>query len=76
MSLQHSPVGHIDRKVLLAVAGAIKRIETVTGTIVGYEIGRDDAVLLTTVMRNLWSILETNGYTIDTDTDRLRKAIP
>jgi hypothetical protein len=76
MSLQHSPEGLIDRKVLLAVAGAIKSIETVTGTIVGYEIGRDDAVLLTTAMRNLWSILETNGYTIDTDTNRLRKAIP
>lgn len=76
MSLQHSPEGHIDRKVLLAVAGAIKSIEIVTGTIVEYDIGKDDAVLLTTAMRNLWSILETNGYTIDTDTDRLRKAIP
>jgi hypothetical protein len=76
MSLQHSPEGHIDRKVLLAVAGAIKSIETVTGTIVGYKIGRGDAVLLTTAMRILWSILETNGYSIDTDTNRLRKAIP
>jgi hypothetical protein len=58
MSLQHYPEGNIDRKVMQAVAGAIRSIETVTGTIVEYEIGKDDAVLLNTAMRNLWSILE------------------
>jgi hypothetical protein len=76
MSLQHSPDGHIDRKILQAVAVAIRSIETITGTIVEYDIGRDDAVLLTTAIRNLWSILESNRYTIDTDTNRLRRAIP
>jgi len=75
MSLQHSPDGHIDRKILQAVAGAIRSIETVTGTIVEYEIGRDDELLLNSVMRKLWSILETNGYTIDIDTNKLRRAI-
>lgn len=73
MSLQHSPEGHIDRKVLQAIAGAVRSIETVTGTIIMYDIGKDDEVLLNTSMRNLWSILETNGYTIDTDTNRLRR---
>ena len=73
MSLLHSPEGNIHRKVLQAVAGAIRSIETVTGTIVEYDIGKDDAVLLTTAMRNLWSILESNGYTIDTDTNRVRR---
>ena len=76
MSLQHSPEGHIDRKVLQAVAGAIRSIETVTGTIIKYDIGKDDEVLLNTSIRNLWSILETNGHTIDTDTNRLRRATP
>jgi hypothetical protein len=75
MSLQHSPEGHIDRKILQAVAAAIRSIETVTGTIVQYDIGKDDAVLLNAALRNLWSILETNGYTIDIDSNRLRRAI-
>lgn len=74
MSLRHSPDGNIDRKVLQAVAGAIRSIETVTGTIVEYEIGASDAQDLHYIMRRLWSILETNGYTIDTDTNRLRRA--
>lgn len=74
MSLRHSPDGNIDRKVLHAVSTAIRSIETVTGTIVEYDISMDDALLLTTAMRNLWSILETNGFNIDTDTNRLRKA--
>ena len=73
MSLLHSPDGNIDRKVLQSVVGAIRSIETVTGTIVEYNIGKDDALLLTTAMRNLWSILEANSYTIDTDTNRLRR---
>jgi hypothetical protein len=76
MSLQHSPEGHIDRKILQAVAGAIRSIETVTGTIVDYDISKDDAELLCSVMSDLWSILESNGYTIDIDTNRLRRATP
>ena len=75
MSLNHSPEEHIDRKILQAVAGAIRSIETVTGTIVRYNIGKDDEVLLNTALRNLWSILETNNYTIDIDTNRLKRAI-
>lgn len=76
MSLQHSPEGHANRKVLQAVAGAIRSIETVTGTIVEYDISKDDAELLCSAMSDLWSILESNGYTIDIDTNRLRRAMP
>ena len=76
MSLQHSPEGHVNRKVLQAVAGAIRNIETVTGTIVEYDISKDDAELLCSAMSDLWSILESNGYTIDIDTNRLRRAMP
>ena len=76
MSLQHSPEGHVNRKVLQAVAGAIRSIETVTGTIVEYDISNDDAELLCSAMSDLWSILESNGYTIDIDTNRLRRAMP
>ena len=76
MSLLHSPEGEIDHKVLQAVAGAIKSLETITGTIVEYKIGISDAQDLHYIMRRLWSILETNGYTIDTDTNRLRRALP
>ena len=76
MSLQHSSEGHVNRKVLQAVAGAIRSIETVTGTIVEYDISKDDAELLCSAMSDLWSILDTNGYTIDIDTNRLRRAMP
>lgn len=76
MSLQHSPEGHVNRKVLQAVAGAIRSIEAVTGTIVEYDISKDDAELLCSAMSDLWSILESNGYTIDIDTNRLRRAMP
>lgn len=76
MSLLHSPDGHIDRKVIQAVAGAIRSIETVTGTIVEYKIGLSDAQDLHYIMRRLWAILETNGFTIDVDTNRLRRAEP
>ena len=76
MSLRHSSAGHINRKVLQAVAEAIRSIETVTGTIVEYDISKDDAELLCSVMSDLWSILESNGYTIDIDTNRLRRAKP
>jgi hypothetical protein len=74
MSLVHSPEGRISRKVLQAVAGAIRSIETVTGTIVNYDISKDDAESLCSAMSALWSILESNGYTIDVDTNRLRRA--
>jgi hypothetical protein len=73
MSLQHSPGGNIDRKVLLAVAGAIRSLELVTGTIVEYEIGCSDVQDLHYIMRRLWAILETNGFTIDVDTNRLKR---
>ena len=75
MSLQHSPEGLIDRKVLQAVAGAIRSLESVIGTVTEYQIGASDAQDLQYIMRRLWAILETNGYTIDTDTNRLRRAL-
>lgn len=74
MSLKHSPEGHVNRKVLQAVAGAIRNLETVTGTIVDYDISKDDAELLCSAMSDLWTILYSNGYTIDIDTNRLRRA--
>lgn len=76
MSLRHLPEGQTSRRVLLAVALAIKSLERVTGTIVEYDITRDDAEALCSAMTNLWSILETNGYTIDTGTNHLRKVPP
>lgn len=76
MSLNLSPQGHIHRKILQAVAAAIKSIERVTGAIEEYEIGKDDAEQLGSAMTDLWSILETNGYTIDVDSNRLRRATP
>lgn len=76
MSLRHLPEGQTSRRVLLAVALAIKSLERVTGTIVEYDITRDDAETLCSAMTNLWSILETNGYIIDTDTNHLRKVPP
>lgn len=76
MSLRHLHDGQTNRKVLLAVALAIKNLERVTGTIVEYDITRDDAEALCSAMTNLWSILETNGYTIDADTNHLRKVPP
>jgi hypothetical protein len=74
MSLLHSQEGHINRKILQAVAAAIRNIEKVSGAIEEYAIGKDDAELLGSVMSDLWSILESNGYTIDVDTNRLRRA--
>ncbi|MBT0664496.1 hypothetical protein KI809_09310 [Geobacter pelophilus] len=76
MSLQLSPQGHINRTVLQAVAAAIKSIERVSGAIEEYEIGKDDAELLSSALTDLWAILETNGYTIDIDTNRLRRMTP
>lgn len=76
MSLQHSPEGHINRKVLQAITGAIRSLEAVTGTVVEYDISKDDAELLCSAMSDLWTILYSNGYTIDIDTNRLRRATP
>lgn len=73
MSLKHSPEGRIDRKVLQAVATAIRNIEVLTGATEEFAIGRDDAELLGSALGDLWSILESNGYTIDIDTNRLRR---
>lgn len=73
MSLRHLPEGQTNRRVLLAVALAIKNLENVSGTIIEYDITRDDAEALCAAMSNLWSILETNGYTVDVDTNRLKK---
>lgn len=75
MSLRHSPDRKTDRKILQAVALAIRNLEAVTGTIVEYDIGKEDAQDLHYIMQRLWSILESNDYTIDIDTNRLRKAI-
>lgn len=50
-------------------------VEALTGAIEGYTIGRDDAELLGSALGDFWAILESNGYTIDIDTNRLRAAI-
>jgi len=76
MSLRLSPQGHIDRKVIQAIALAIKIIEQITGAIEDYDIGKDDAELLGEAIGALWVILESNGYTIDVDSNRLRRATP
>jgi len=76
MGLRHSPEGHINRKILQAVAVAIRSIETVTGTTEEFDIGKDDADLIGAAIGDLWSILESNGYTIDIDTNRLRRSTP
>ena len=76
MTLQHSPEGCINRKVLQAVAKAIRSLESVTGTIVEYDISKDDAVFLCSAISDLWTILYSNGYTIDAETNRLRRTTP
>lgn len=76
MSLHHLPDGQTNRRVLLAVALAIKNLETVIEAIIEYDITRDDAEAVCTAMTSLWSILESNGYTIDGDTNRLKKVPP
>ena len=75
MSLIHSPENKIARQVLQAVAAAIKELEVVTGSLAEHTIGREDDEHFTISKRMLWSILENNGYTIDIETNRLRKAI-
>jgi hypothetical protein len=73
MSLRHSPEEHIDRTVLIAVAAAIRRLESVSGSIEEYDISKDDAFFLCSALSDLWTILYANGYTIDADTNRLKK---
>ena len=75
MSLVHSPADTIARPVLQAVANAIKALETVTSSLAEHEIGHEDDASFTRAKRLLWSILESNGHTIDIDTNRLRKAV-
>jgi len=75
MSLVHSPEDKIARQILQAVSSAIKSLETVTGSLAEHEIGREDDESFSRAKRLLWSILESSGYTIDIDTNRLRKAI-
>ena len=74
MSLVHSPEDKIARPILQAIANAIKSLETVAGSLAEHEIGREDDEQFTRAKRLLWSILESNSYTIDIDTNRLRKA--
>jgi len=62
--------------VLLAVAAAIRPIAAVSGCIQDYDIGKDDADSLSYALCDLWAILESNGYTIDVDTNRLRRETP
>lgn len=74
MSLHHSSEGNCSRKILQAVAGAIRLLEMVTESTVGYDISKDDAVFLCSALSDLWTILYSNGYTIDIETNRLRRS--
>jgi hypothetical protein len=77
MSSQPSQEGQTNRKKLRAVAAAIRILETVVvGTIVEYDIDRNSAELLCSAMGDLWAILEINGYTIDIETNRIRRMKP
>jgi hypothetical protein len=73
MSLTISSEGEISRPVLLAISNAIKALEIVTGGLQEHQIAREDDESFTRAKRLLWSVLENNGYTIDIDTNRLRK---
>ncbi len=76
MSLLDSRAGQSDHRILLAVAGAIRSLETVTWTIAEYQVGAVDAQNLHYIIQRLWSILESNGCTIDNTTNRLRRIPP
>lgn len=76
MGLLHSRAGRSDRKVLLAVAGAIKSIETVTWSEETHRTAAFDAQNLHYIIQRLWSILEATGYTIDDNTNRMRRKPP
>ncbi len=73
MSLRHSPEGKIDSKILRAVSVAIRSIEKLTEAIEEFDIGKDDAGFLASAVSDLWTILYSNGYTIDVETNRLRR---
>ena len=71
MNILHSPEEKIDHALIQAVSGAIKCLETVKSTVSEYRIGIFDAQDLHYIKRCLWSILETNGYTMDIDTNKV-----
>lgn len=73
MTLRHTRDGTSDRTIVLATAGAIRSLESVISSMQEYQIGPEDAQDLHYIMGRLWSILESNGYTINTDTNRLRR---
>jgi len=73
MTLQHLPEECINRKVLQAVAKAIRILESVPETTVEYDISKDDAVFLCSAISDLWTVLYSNGYTLDAETKRLRR---
>ncbi len=70
MSKQLPPGRPLDRTLLLAVAAAINRL---TKVIDASEVGQDEAELLCAILADLRLILDINGYTIDTVTNRLRR---
>ena len=73
MTLRHTRDGTSDRMILLATAGAIRSLESVIRSMEEYLIGPEDAQDLHYIMGRLWGILENNGYTINTGTNRLRR---
>lgn len=73
MSLEHSPEGPTSRPVLQSCAEAIRALEKVTGSFKTHKATKEDTDAVFRSVRELWSVLENNGYTIDVDTNRLRK---
>lgn len=76
MTLRHVREGASDRKVIQATAGAIRSLESVTGSIQEHQIGPEDSQDMHYIMGRMWSILESNGYNIDINTKRLRRIPP
>ena len=76
MTLRHVREGTSDRKVIQATAEAIRSLENVTGSIQEYQIGPEDAQDMHYIMGRMWAILESNGFTIDVTTRRLRRRPP
>ena len=73
MTLRHTRDGTSDRTIVLATAGALRSLESVIRSNQEYPIGPEDAQDLHYIMGRLWAILKNNGYTINTDTNRLRR---
>ena len=73
MTLRHTRDGTSDRTIVHATAGALRSLESVTKSMNEYPIGPEDAQDLHYIMGRLWAILNSNGYTINTDTNRLRR---